>query len=381
MSDWHYRIRSVERRATRSGFGPRLTVRWGVSLAALLIVLLAAGVLAGTGVAEQGLTVSSPHRGISWQGLPLDGRWQRTSLAGWTNALLADPHRSSVIWAATNDGIWRSSDGGTIWRRAGLKGLAIVSLATTTTRATVIAGGDDGTVYRGTSLLGQGWTWQAINRPLGPDHPIFSVAASATGHVVLAGTFGALYRGASGQGRWSWQRVDRMGEAAVTSIAWLPWDRERAFASVFGASPPVLTTRDGGRTWHGDVQGLPQTLPTQALLALSTPSRQIVLTTMGGGVWRRDQTGLWQDISAGLPGRHAMPLVAVPGNATVVLYAGTMGYGIYAKQGASPWRRLGQGMIGGRYTSLGLAMALRPSPRLLVGTALGVFCYVPFHHA
>jgi hypothetical protein len=358
-----------------------MTVNRTMVLVGLVTLLLAAGVLAGRGVVTRELTASSAHDGVRWQGLPLDGYWQRTALAVWTNALLTDPLHSSVIWAGTNDGVWRSSDGGTTWRRAatGLRETPIVSLGATTTGDTVIAGGDDGTVYRGTRLREQGWSWQAINRPLGQDHPIFSVAPSAHGQVVLAGTFGSLYRGVSSRGRWAWQRVDHTQDAAVSAIVWLPWNPQRAFASVFGVRPAVISTQDGGRSWHPDVRGLPPTLPTQALLATSTPSHQLILTTMGGGVWRRDRTGTWQDMSAGLPARHAMPIVAVPGNGTAVLYAGTMGYGIYAKQGGSTWRRLGQGMMGGRYTSLGLAMALRPHPTLLVGTALGVFRYLPPH--
>jgi hypothetical protein len=74
-----------------------------------------------------------------------------------------------------------------------------------------------------------------------------------------------------------------------------------------------------------------------------------------------------------------MPIVAVPAHRTTVFYAGTMGYGVYATQGTSSWRRLGTGMNGGQYTALGIAMALRPHPWLLVGTARGVYRYVPAH--
>jgi hypothetical protein len=68
-----------------------------------------------------------------------------------------------------------------------------------------------------------------------------------------------------------------------------------------------------------------------------------------------------------------MPIVAVRERGRELLYAGTMGYGIYAKQGATPWRRIGQGLMGGKYTALGLAMALHPRRALLVATALGVY--------
>jgi hypothetical protein len=95
-----------------------MTVNRTVVPVGVVTLLLAAGVLAGKGVVTQKLTASSAHDGVRWQGLRLDGHWQRTALAVWTNALLTDPLHSSVVWAGTNDGVWRSSDGGTTWHRA-----------------------------------------------------------------------------------------------------------------------------------------------------------------------------------------------------------------------------------------------------------------------
>jgi hypothetical protein len=193
---------------------------------------------------------------------------------------------------------------------------------------------------------------------------------------MLAGTFGALYRGGRMGSGWTWQAVAHTGDAAITSIIWVPWDVHRAYAAVFGTRPPVLVSDDDGRTWHPDTRGLPSALPTQALLALATGARQIILSTMGDGVWLRAATGRWRDVSAGLPARHAMPLIAAPGK-QVALYAGTMGFGVYARQGAGPWRRLGRGLSGGAYTVLALAMPSGSHPTLLAGTALGLFRYAP----
>jgi hypothetical protein len=311
--------------------------------------------------------------------MPLGGHWQRTSLTLHTNALLTDPRRRLVL-AATSDGIWRSADGGSTWQRTGLDGNTMVSLSASGNGDVVIAGGNNGSVYRAARRPGSGWNWRRINGSWGADHPIFSVALSSNRQVVLAGTFGSVYRGTSSQGDWRWQREASTGDdAAVTSIVWLPWASQRAIAAVFGIWPPALSSADGGRSWQPDIQGLPPTLPTQTLLPVSGSKDLLILTTMGGGVWHRDGKGTWQDMSAGLPERHAMPIVAVPAPRTTVFYAGTMGYGVYAKQGTSSWRRLGAGMNGGQYTALGIALALRPHPSLLVGTALGVYHYVPAH--
>jgi hypothetical protein len=265
------------------------------------------------------------------------------------------------------------------WRRAGagLDGTAILTLAASATGRTIVAGGQDGGVYVGAARPEGGGRWRRIGS-LGPDHPVFSVSiAPRDGRTVLAGTFGALYRGARTGHGWAWQRVARTGEAAVTAIAWAPWDARLAFASVFAAGPSVLVSHDAGRTWRPDSAGPPPALPTYALLAVAPPTPRVYLAAMGGGVWRWSAAGAWQDISAGLPARHAMQLVAARRGTGQVLFAGTMGAGVYARQGEERWRRLGRGLDGGAYTVLSLALTSGPHPDLVVGTVRGLFRYVP----
>jgi hypothetical protein len=347
--------------------------------AVLALVVLAMGVLVGQGAVHFRVTAPAATRTVPWHGMPLGGHWQTTSLTLHTNALLGERQRGLVL-AATSDGIWRSSEGGSTWQRTGLDRNIMVSLAASGNGDVVIAGGNNGSVYRAAWRPGSRWSWRRINGSWGADHPIFSMALSSRGQVVLAGTFGSLYRGTSSRGHWRWRRVASTGDdAAVTSIVWLPWASQRAVAAVFGSWPPALSSTDGGRSWQPDSRGLPQTLPAQTLLPVSDAKDRLILTTMGGGVWRRNGSGTWHDMSAGLPERHAMPIVAVPAHRTTVFYAGTMGYGVYATQGTSSWQRLGEGMDGGQYTALGIAMALPPPPSLLVGTARGVYRYVPAH--
>jgi hypothetical protein len=346
-----------------------------VGLASLLTFVL------GPGTSTRAVhSVSPPPLHSLSEGVRFGGTWVRTRLTLPTNVLLVDPHRTHLLWAGTAQGVWRSPDGGATWQRAGrgLDGHAILALAVMPASDTIVAGGDNGGVYVGAARRGRDWRWQRISPLLGSDHPIFSLAVAPAGEggAMLAGTFGALYRGVRMGSGWRWRAVAHTGDAAITSIIWAPWDMHRAYASVFGTRPPVLVSDDDGRSWHPDTRGLPSALPTQALLALATGARQIILSTMGDGVWLRSATGRWRDVSAGLPARHAMPLVAAPASREV-LYAGTMGFGVYARQGAGPWRRLGRGLNGGAYTVLALAMTAGSHPTLLAGTALGLFRYTP----
>jgi len=75
-----------------------------------------------------------------------------------------------------------------------------------------------------------------------------------------------------------------------------------------------------------------------------------------------------------------MPLAVLPSAAITVLYAGTMGDGVYVKQGDTAWRPLGHGLTGTDNTILAAAIASGPAasrPTLLAGTAHGVFRNLP----
>lgn len=293
--------------------------------------------------------------------------WTRSTLTLSTSALLSTGRPPNRVWAGTDDGIWESSNGGDSWRLSGLEHVQVLSLSASDTDQTIVAGTANGAVYRRAAR----GDWINIGLHIGPNDSIFSLAVSHTGHTVLAGTIGTLYRGVWKGGAWTWRPVARTGQSAITSIVWAPWNTHLAYASIFGTRPPVISSRDGGRAWRPTTSGLPPTVPAQALLALGTHPPWVILSTMGGGAWRWSN-GVWHDISAGLPERHAMPLAALRGH-PVVLYAGTMGYGVYIKRGSGRWRRIGHDLNGGAYTVLGIARVSGPPPVLLAGTIRGVF--------
>ena len=306
--------------------------------------------------------------------LPLDGRWVRGTLAGSINTLLADPHRAGVLLAGTADGIWRSAGGGSAWSRdGGSPGGNVFALAESSGTGAILAGASDGRVYaRSGTAAGH---WQAISPPLSAD-PVFSLAVAPDGRSALAGTLGVLYQGQETGSTWQWRPVRGSNGTAITSIVWAPWDTHLVFATVFHATPSVLASHDGGRTWQPDERGLPPNLPTQSLHTGGAATRDLVLSTMGGGVWLRAPSGVWHDISAGLPQRHAMPIAGDPsGNGA--LFAGTMGRGVYEKQGQAAWRPLGHGLQGLSGLVLALLAPSVAQPALLAGTGQGLFRYVP----
>jgi hypothetical protein len=343
------------------------------------LVILGGFVLAALGV---GGSLAAQWAGSPpWQGPALGGRWLPTALTQTTNALAVDGAGPAVLYAGTNDGVWRSQNGGAHWLRAGtgLGGANVLALAVDPANRLLYAGTAGGMVFAEDERTSGAWV--PVGRSLGGS-PVASLAISTSRpRVILAGTIGAVYRGTQQGGRWQWQQVVTTGGSTVTSVTWLPDAPGRALASVFGSAPPVLATADGGRTWHAASAGLDGSLPTQALLPSGTPPGSVVLSTMGAGVWEElAGTGPWRDISAGLPERHAMPLAALPGSNGSVIYAGTMGFGIYVRQGAKAWQPFGNGLLGVQNTILALAVVPQGPhalPLVVAATDAGVSRYVP----
>lgn len=288
--------------------------------------------------------------------------------------MLEDPHTPGHLIAGTPGGVWSSRDRGLTWQHAeaGLGNMGVLALAAAKPSEALFAGGTNGTIYA--RQPGFGAAWRRISPTL-TANPIFSLAVSpADGQTLLAGTVGALYRGVRTGDAWRWRRVATTGDSSVTAINWAPWVRGQIFASVFGATPPVLRSDNDGQNWQADDRGLPPSLPTEALLPLPGATPRLLLSTMGGGVWQRMPGDAWQDISAGLPEHHAMPMIAAHDTGGVA-YAGTMGKGVYRWQAGNPWQQLGHDLTGGRYIVLSLALTGNPHPILVAGTGIGVFRY------
>jgi photosystem II stability/assembly factor-like uncharacterized protein len=351
----------------------RLTT--AITLVICAIVLCAASLLALTraGFDHQQANAcpsGSAHTADAVAIASCSGRWVPTTLKGEVYALLQTAPPSVSLYAGTTSGLRASTDGGRSWsaEQGGLGKMSILALAATSDRRTVYAGTDRGAIYQ--RLPGGATAWRLIGSPT-KGSAIFDLSvAPGDARTVLAGTIGGIYRGMAQDGTWTWDRVVSTGDSSVTSIAWAPWDRRTAFASVFGTSPAVLTSSDVGRSWTASTLGLPSTLPSETLLAIPA-SNSMMLSTMGAGVWLMTSGSAWRDVSAGLPEHHAMPIT---GDGSVQ-FAGTMGYGIFARQDDSSWRRLGKELADGEHIVLSVLLTRGPSQVLLAGTANGLFSY------
>jgi hypothetical protein len=301
--------------------------------------------------------------------------WQPSSLKEETDALLVDPSSPSHLLAGTFNGIWDSTNGGLTWKLSPTTphGVGFMAFAAAPDGSTLYAGGSNGVIYAENQHAGTGW--QAISHVLGGGNPIFSLAAPADGrHILLAGTVGGVFRGVASSTTWQWKQVASSGDSSVPAITWVPWQPGVAYATIFGTAPAALRSTDSGITWKPYARGLPATIPAEALLAVATPQRTIILSTMGFGVWRLGANGAWKDVSGNLPERHGMPLAASSGGQLV--YTGTMGSGVFGvRSTANTWHLLGKNLIGPQYIVLSLAVVHSSRPQLIAGTSVGVYRY------
>jgi photosystem II stability/assembly factor-like uncharacterized protein len=156
--------------------------------------------------AEVACVAVDPKRGVVLVGTDGDGifmsidggrTWQSTRGLGgkWLTVIAIDPKRPAVIYAGTyRSGVFKSTNGGATWKAVSgwVGGRAVYALAIDPSDPrNVFVGTGTGVVTSGDS----GRTWQHFRQGLPPEH-VRSLAFSADGSVLYAGTSRSVYKSA-----------------------------------------------------------------------------------------------------------------------------------------------------------------------------------------
>ncbi len=246
-------------------------------------------------------------RGLPDRGSPLDQVFD----------LAVDPARPRVVYAATSQGVFKTTDGGGRWTLAGLAGVETFLVAVDRRRPDLVyavGSTDDSGERRLFASENGGRTWSeriVLAATLLEVHPTRAETAYANSFVT-----GGLLETTDG-GR-TWTPIDPgLGQAAAGRVDDVAVDPVRPgvlFAAVLarGIRPGLFQSDDsgGGRSWRPSAAGIVATSVTVLAFAPGDP-RTVYAGIADDGVYRLDiASGAWTRL--GLDGQSVLALAADP---------------------------------------------------------------------
>ena len=282
----------------------------GLACAAVLVFALAA-VGCGSGEAQQGTSAATTA------GTAEPGGWRHLGPEGGPALGLAiDPTQPSTLYAASWDGVFKSTDGGSHWRlsAADLGGQVVLALAPS----------DPQTLYAGD-------------------------AAASTGQAALASRL-TVTRTTDGGATWTAAGSGLPETASVDSLAVEPRNAGIVYAGVCtphleysGCDGAIFRTEDGGASWE-PTAALPRSYgstPRADVLTIEPNSPATVYAATTDGVFKTtDGGGHWTESNRGL-GESMVYTLAIDSSRFDVLRAGT-GEGLFTSTDAGRhWTRTG----------------------------------------
>jgi photosystem II stability/assembly factor-like uncharacterized protein len=253
--------------------------------------------------------------------------------------LAASPDAPGLLYASTDDQVWKSADGGQTWAPAGatptnLRG----SLVTDPGNADrVVAGSGDCSVW--VSVDGAA-TWSRPSTPFNAGGSCWPVLAwSTSGLFALAG--GKIYSSGDGGVTWSLAGTPPDGDFG-RSLVVVPTTPATIYLGTERGT--VRRSTDGGATWTNRSAGLPTSteenpFPDVYRLAVDPADGDILYAEVGSvGIFRTtDGGGLWEAVTP--PAAATVPLfapVTLATTPTTLLAAG--GFTLFRSQdGGTSW--------------------------------------------
>jgi photosystem II stability/assembly factor-like uncharacterized protein len=278
--------------------------------------------------------------------------WSECS-TGITNLTLAglavSPVDADVLYAATDQGVFRSPDAGVSWSRCS-ESKRTLSVLVLQDGRTVLAGTSDGSVLRS---VDSGDHWSSITRGIPGVKVSILASRSAVPTIVYAGTDGGFAVSNDAGLTWEPRNIGLVATTPVgsptprTEIAALLPDAatpDRVILSLLGQG--FYVTGDDGNRWKR-LQSSMNTPWVDSLavdeqtgrLYAGTDTEGVVVSQDGGTKWSRSSSGLSTILSVS----GAVNTIAVAQGG--IVYAGTQARGaaISRDEGAT-WQRLNNGL-------------------------------------
>lgn len=254
-------------------------------------------------------------------------RWTIQGPAGGTiNQLEFDPTDPSIVYAASDNGLFRSSDAGQHWAAAKeLLGTSAIDVA--------VAPGDPRKVFVSTAygLFGsvdRGVTWRVVHR-----FASFEVAASSDGAVVYSVSTNGLLRSQDGGATFG-NAGSGLPGAAITTIAIDPLNPDTLYVSLFSIGG-VYKSVDGGAHWTAANTGLTASLYFS--LIVDPSNGQTLYAGAGGAIYKTTNGGAsWSALPTGQGSLYCRSL-AISAGTPAALVAGTDRGVMTSTNGGASW--------------------------------------------
>ncbi|MBN1661036.1 MAG: hypothetical protein JXA93_21755 [Anaerolineae bacterium] len=316
-----------------------------------------------------------------------------SGIAGRTlYGLAVSPSDCNRVYAGTDTGLYRSSDGGSSWSTSGLNSL----LAAAQPQSTIPAFMRDPDVVASPSLVaavavepanGQvvyaatwgggvykssdgGISWVASNNGLG-DLWLYALAIDpANGSVIYAGgASGGVFKSVNGGANWT-AANNGLGNTEIRALGIDPANSSVIYA---GTQAGIYKSTDGGASWS--TTGSVGAGDPWAIVIDPWNGQTVYAALGGGGVYKSNNGGAsWTASNAGLGDLNLRALLLDATNSQV-LYTGSNGGGVYrSSNGAGAWSAMNSGL--GNWTVK--SMSFQPAcGRIHAGTANGAWWYGP----
>ena len=245
----------------------------------------------------------------------LDGgkKWTRASnglRSNWVHGIVIDSANPQVVYAGTDNGIFKSTDGGSLWGQLGLANVWIHTLVMSPKNPQVIYAGTDDGIYKTTN---GGLHWEQITLS---DNEIYSLSiCKANTDIVYAGTgsegvFVSMYGGDD------WMQTGQsMENNGVNAVAVNPENPKIVYA---GTDNGIFKSVNSGMDWSHPVlsdrqiNALLIDPENPNIIFAGTDSKGLFESTDGGANWKQ----------VALPGSEVFSLAVNPKDSSIV-YIGT----------------------------------------------------------
>ena len=263
-----------------------------------------------------------------------------------------------TVLAATNNGIYQSTDKGVHWTPIGLTD-SIVTSVIINTKGQVFAGCASqfwGNMFRSADG-GAHWTKVAMDTLGGGIWPITCMAVETGGHI-FAGGFYYVFRSTDDGAQWTHSLLSTTSFFSIAAIVPIP------SGPIFAGDPSgVYRSSDDGQSWERKITGLGDT--TVAAIGFDQTG-YVYAGIWGMGVYRSPDNGEnWERADNGVTNHYISSLAS---NILDLVFVGTNGGGVFqTNDNGDHWQAMNSGLTNTDIKCL----AMSPDGYLYTGTKGG----------